>query len=440
MQKQVIKFTNRSPYPNSIFIGNEDDNLARQVQFVLPSEIDGAKIYLHLSIGEYSDVIELDDSLIYVPTRTHTQYPGNWTGYLEAHAGNDTVWHSNTFTFKVGDLPDSGEQIEQTYPSAIEEALRAVDTLTGVGARAVTLEPGSDATVSFEEDAGGKRTIIYGIPRGADGSGGGGGSGSDGATFTPSVSDEGVISWTNDKDLPNPDPVNIKGADGTTGADGKSAYQFAVEGGYTGTKAEFAAKLAQDKYVNPNALTFTGAVTGSYDGSEAVTVEIPSGGGGSGDGGIAETLIADFTTAEDVTQIDIPISDDLLSILNNAREIIYEMKFLLPSSDEGTAFGKLQFGHKTSWGMVETYIYDAQCLPTNSSAYASESYLVGSALFSRLTRHCHTIYAFMFKNTNIRTTVTRAGGDRNFLSGDVFRVIGSIPIGAGSGIRIYARG
>ena len=31
---------------------------------------------------------------------------------------------------------------------------------------------------------------------------------------------------------------------------------------------------------NPNALTFTGAVTGRYDGSEAVSVEIPSGGGG----------------------------------------------------------------------------------------------------------------------------------------------------------------
>ena len=30
---------------------------------------------------------------------------------------------------------------------------------------------------------------------------------------------------------------------------------------------------------NPNALTFTGAVTGSYDGSEAMSVEIPSGGG-----------------------------------------------------------------------------------------------------------------------------------------------------------------
>ena len=29
---------------------------------------------------------------------------------------------------------------------------------------------------------------------------------------------------------------------------------------------------------NPNAITFTGAVTGSYDGSEPCTIEIPSGG------------------------------------------------------------------------------------------------------------------------------------------------------------------
>lgn len=45
----------------------------------------------------------------------------------------------------------------------------------------------------------------------------GGGSGNDGATFIPAVSPEGVISWTNDGDLPNPEPVNIKGADGDPG-------------------------------------------------------------------------------------------------------------------------------------------------------------------------------------------------------------------------------
>lgn len=45
---------------------------------------------------------------------------------------------------------------------------------------------------------------------------GGGQDGKDGATFTPSVSEDGVISWTNDRDLPNPDPINIKGENGVT--------------------------------------------------------------------------------------------------------------------------------------------------------------------------------------------------------------------------------
>lgn len=35
------------------------------------------------------------------------------------------------------------------------------------------------------------------------------------------------------------------GADGSPGSDGKSAYEYAVEDGYTGTEAEFSAKLAQ---------------------------------------------------------------------------------------------------------------------------------------------------------------------------------------------------
>ena len=168
------------------------------------------------------------------------------------------------------------------------------------------------------------------------------------------------------------------------GQDGKSAYAYAVEGGYTGTETEFSAKLASGALLvtitenngtlsadktfteirdailagttvlvdydgagfpliaifadalwfgtiqcdsgdasndavvatviieitennavndfsaqvdipktlpNPNALTFTGAVTGSYDGSEPLTVEIPSGGGTEGK---ARSHLAEF--------------------------------------------------------------------------------------------------------------------------------------------------
>ena len=111
---------------------------------------------------------------------------------------------------------------------------------------------------------------------------GGGGVGNDGATFIPQISEDGILSWTNDKGLENPEPVRIvgkdgeaptieiddngfwviggyntgvkaKGEDGHTpvkgvdyfdGKDGKNAYQYAVDGGYEGSEGEFAQKMA----------------------------------------------------------------------------------------------------------------------------------------------------------------------------------------------------
>lgn len=55
--------------------------------------------------------------------------------------------------------------------------------------------------------------------------------GTDGATFTPAVSSDGVLSFTNDKGLPNPAPVNIKGAPGTPGTpgtDGEDGFSLTV--------------------------------------------------------------------------------------------------------------------------------------------------------------------------------------------------------------------
>ena len=180
--------------------------------------------------------------------------------------------------------------------------------------------------------------------------------------ITPHIGENG--NWYLDTtDTGNPS----RGAKGDKGEDGKSAYQYAQDGGYTGTETEFAEKLAQEQltgttseltptqvyeavsagipvkvqylddtygllsftafnvaesfnlivsqtivyangvYIlvelsgdkalnswelmfttlvqetdiptalpNPNAIIFTGAVTGSYDGSAAMTVNIPS--------------------------------------------------------------------------------------------------------------------------------------------------------------------
>lgn len=137
---------------------------------------------------------------------------------------------------------------------------------------------------------------LYTVP----GETGGSTSGKDGGYYTPSVTqpDENTmrVSYTpSDSSMPEVGSKDVTlpagpagadgapGSDGAQGADGKSAYQYAQEGGYTGTEEEFAEKLAAefpDKLPNPNALTFTGAVTGTYDGSTPLEVLIPSGGGG----------------------------------------------------------------------------------------------------------------------------------------------------------------
>ena len=84
-----------------------------------------------------------------------------------------------------------------------------------------TLSAGSMATATI---TGTKENPVLnlGIPKGYDGSNGDGGDSGvvaeEGATFTPYVDSNGNISWTNNKELPNPQEVNIKGPAGDNGA------------------------------------------------------------------------------------------------------------------------------------------------------------------------------------------------------------------------------
>lgn len=57
-----------------------------------------------------------------------------------------------------------------------------------------------------------------------------GDSGKDGAIFTPSISADGILSWTNDQGLSNPEPMKISG---------KSAYDIAVDNGFKGSEKEW---------------------------------------------------------------------------------------------------------------------------------------------------------------------------------------------------------
>lgn len=81
------------------------------------------------------------------------------------------------------------------------------------------------ATPVNDDDAANKKYVVDAIKTGGFGA-------LDGATFTPSVSSDGVLSWTNDKGKTNPASVNIKGpkGDAFTYADFTSAQLKALRG------------------------------------------------------------------------------------------------------------------------------------------------------------------------------------------------------------------
>lgn len=109
---------------------------------------------------------------------------------------------------------------------------------------------------------------------------GGGQDGKDGATFTPSVSEDGVISWTNDQELPNPAPVNIKGEKGDkgdTGANGKNGTN-GVDG--KDGKDGFSPVVAVDDIENGHRVTIT-------DKDGAKSFDVMDGKDGQGGGGVA---------------------------------------------------------------------------------------------------------------------------------------------------------
>ena len=121
-------------------------------------------------------------------------------------------------------------------------------------------------------------------PAGADGpageDGATGAQGPAGTTFTPSVSSAGEISWTNDGDLANPDPVNIMGPQGPQGQTGPAGPNEVttstatnITGLIKGTGAAIAQAVSGTDYAPPSqSITATLTSTGWADNAQTLTV------------------------------------------------------------------------------------------------------------------------------------------------------------------------
>lgn len=261
---------------------------------------------------------------------------------------------------QIGDLSNLSTEDKTSLVAAINEAAKSGGGSGGKDGTGI-----ASITYKGEDESGGNMYTVlltdgtsYDItaPKGAKGNKGEKGDKGDAFTYADFTAEQ--LAALKGETGPA-GPAGPKGDTGADGADGKSAYQFAQEGGYTGTETEFAAKLASGALIvtitdnngtlsadktyidirdaiiagttvlveycgsglplieiadslffgtfaceenivativieitpngevndisavvetlpNPKALTFTGAVTGSYDGSAPLSVKIPS--------------------------------------------------------------------------------------------------------------------------------------------------------------------
>lgn len=124
-------------------------------------------------------------------------------------------WESwmTEFTRLKGDAEDAEEAAEDAAEAAAEaaedaEAARdaaqaAAGNFQGMTAEVEALDADDEPTIEVEHSEGGLYNFKFGaVP---------------GTTFTPAVSEQGVLSWTNDGGKTNPESVNIKGPKGDPG-------------------------------------------------------------------------------------------------------------------------------------------------------------------------------------------------------------------------------
>ena len=156
--------------------------------------------------------------------------------------------------------------------------------------------------------------------------------GTNGATFTPAVDDAGNLSWSNDKDLANPNTVNIKGATGAKGDKGDK-----------GEKGDTGAKGADGQTPNISIGTVTTGAAGSSASAEitgttpnlTLNLTIPKGDkgdkgdtGAAGSGGTVTKTVKVLTSSANVT-----LTTDEYQYLEGNRDMSLTLPTVSTSTD-----------------------------------------------------------------------------------------------------------
>ena len=120
----TIRFAGRMPQPTVFSIGQETDQDAEKIRFLLPQVADGQIASLVMLLPDGSgEALNIVNGVATVSSAM-TEQPGRIRAWVEIMGGG-IAWNSEMMYMDVGDLPPISEVVERDYPTAFQEALEA---------------------------------------------------------------------------------------------------------------------------------------------------------------------------------------------------------------------------------------------------------------------------------------------------------------------------
>lgn len=210
-----------------IDVGRHGENLAKTIEIdvrtILEKWPDAIISLLVKRKGDtepyFSDTYVKGGILYWPITQTETAVVGE--GKIEIHAvSGNVIAKSVTATMRVASSLTGSASTEppDVHPSWIDDLMHRSDQKLNSTGYSPDIYLGTDEKGRVVEKASPAFDVKNGI------------------TFTPSLSEEGVLSWSNDGSLPNPEPVDITGPQGLRGEPGSPGPRG--ETGLSGTNGK----------------------------------------------------------------------------------------------------------------------------------------------------------------------------------------------------------
>lgn len=228
MDTVQLRFVGRTLASGEVCLGVRGDSEARKLAFALPDVAEGQLAYLKVEFPTPTKIPlqRADDGawvcVLQAPALLES---GIFGAQVEIFDGETVVWNSDIFHAVVRDSLSVNEDIEPVMlpelleaEAALQAAIAKTEDILDAVEQEAARETAEAARVAAEQGrvaAEEERAEAFEQfeQNLADGE-------YNGATFTPSLSTAGLLSWSNDKGLANPASVNIMGPQGPAGAAG----------------------------------------------------------------------------------------------------------------------------------------------------------------------------------------------------------------------------